>query len=162
VRRGIATVALLALAALPAPLASADGITVASATGKISALSRTSLTVRAAGKITCRLRAVSPHALGFRLGSRVRITCVNGTLTKIAAVGAALHQGSSTAASGTNGTSVTAIAGTIDALGPTSITIAGVSCSIGPTSPSTAGFHVGQRAAAACSNGTLDSIDASS
>jgi hypothetical protein len=161
VRRGIASVALLIVVALPAPLASANGITVASATGKISALTRTSLTVRSAGKITCRLRTVSPPALGFGLGSRVRITCVNGTLTKIAGTGTSQHQSSSTGASGTNGTSVAAIVGTIDALSPTSITIAGVSCSIGPTSPNTSGFHVGQRAGATCSNGTLDSIDPS-
>ena len=161
-RRGIASVALLVLTGLLAPLASGDGITVASASGKITALSRTSVTVRSAGKITCRVRAVSPHALGYGLGSRVRITCVNGTLTRIAGTGSSQHQSSSTGAAGTNGTSVTAVVGTIDALSATSVTIAGVTCSIGSTSPDTSGFRVGQRAGASCANGTLDSISPAS
>jgi hypothetical protein len=85
VRRLIVVVPLLVfVATLLVPVAGAGRAPVRTTiTGKISGLRLTSVTVTGGTKLTCRVGAVSPRALGYVLGSGARITCVNGLLTKI-------------------------------------------------------------------------------
>jgi hypothetical protein len=85
VRRLIVVVPLLVfVATLLVPVAVAGNAPVRTTiTGKISGLHLTSVTVTGGRKVTCRVGAVSPRALGYVLGSGARITCVNGLLTKI-------------------------------------------------------------------------------
>jgi len=75
---------LVFVVTLLVPVAGAGNATVRTTiTGKISALRLTSVTVTGGRKLTCRVGAVSPRALGYVLGSGAQITCVNGLLTKI-------------------------------------------------------------------------------
>ena len=84
-RRLIVVVPLLVfVATLLVPVAGGENAPAKTTiTGKISGLRLTSVTVTGGRKLTCRVGAVSPRALGYVLGSGARITCVNGLLTKI-------------------------------------------------------------------------------
>jgi hypothetical protein len=182
------TLALVSAAALSglvltAPATSADGPSATTATttttttpptapepagarDPISALSATSITV---GPLTCALGAGSP-AVTFKLGDRVRIACVNGVLTSIAADGdppkpAATTTTTTTTTAPPPAPSVTASGdgiltrgGTLTSIGEHSLTVDSLTCALGATSPSIAGFKVGDRVGIACQSNALIKI----
>jgi hypothetical protein len=107
--------------------------------GTLNALSPTSITVDA---LTCAISTGSPSTTGFKVGDHVGIGCINGVLTVLVEL----------PASGTSSTD------SISALSSTSITVGQLTCAINGGSPSLTGFTVGERVAAACTNGTLVTI----
>jgi hypothetical protein len=117
-----------------------------SATGTLSALSATSLTVHTdGGDKTCSRTAGSPSLDGYVLGGRVTMTCTNGVLTSIAKADV-----------------VTYMTGVLSALSATSLTVhtdgGDRTCSRTAGSPSLDGYQVGSYVKAYCVNGALVAI----
>ena len=150
-------VALLGLATAGA-LASIKQANAAS-TGKITALSTTSITVASARHhLTCAITASSPDTKQFASSDRVKIACASHVLVAIADA-PTRHQNTSN-----DGAATAGLSGAITALSSTSITVHdgdhNLTCSIGSGSPSTSGLSVGDHAAVGCANGLLVTIGA--
>jgi len=176
-------VGLLSGLVLTAPATSADGPSTttvttttttkttvpepAGARDPISALSATSITV---GPLSCSIGAGSP-AVTFKLGDRVKIACVNGVLTSIAADGDAPKPPTTTTtttaaptatppapAVTTSGDGIVTRGGTLTSIGEHSLTVDSLTCALGTASPSIAGFKVGDRVGIACQSNALIKI----
>ncbi|HUY71249.1 MAG TPA: hypothetical protein VMV08_03345 [Gaiellaceae bacterium] len=129
----------------------------ASSTGKITALSATSITVASPRHhLTCAITAYSPDTKQFAGGDRVKIACASHVLVAIADAPTHIQN-----ASNESPTSA-ALSGAITALSSTSITAHDgdrtLTCSIGSGSPSVSGLNLGDHATVGCANGVLVSI----
>jgi hypothetical protein len=175
-RVAIAAVVLFGLA----PVAASAGAKppVVKASGKISALTRTTITIDGARDVTCRLGSILPKALGFRIGTNAKMTCAKGVLTAISGAPvpkvAAVQAVSTTAVASTSGgpaateavtsTGATAVyvmisgskvtlsgRGTITAVGAGGLTVGGgVTCSLGGGSPDVSEYKIGDRVSFRC------------
>jgi hypothetical protein len=117
-------------------------------TGVLSALSHTSVTVLSDGGARTCARGETPAVVGYNLGDRVKMTCVNGVLSGIAKV--------------TVTTGTTSMSGVLSALSPTSLTVhtdgGDKTCSRTSSSPSLDGYQVGNYVKATCVDGALTAI----
>jgi hypothetical protein len=124
----------------------------ASATGTISRLSSSSITVGRHGKghrLTCALTALSPGTGPFAVGDRVKIACASQVLVAIADVPDKTKKVSN------ESVATTGAIGPITALSAGSISVQTMTCTIGPGSPGTSGFAVGDSVRMYCANGVL-------
>jgi hypothetical protein len=114
----------------------------------ISALSSTSITV---GPLTCSIGSSSP-SVSFKVGDRVKIYCLNGSLSYIFA-GEPLPKPASTTT--TTYPDLVTRGGTLTAIGEHTITVDGLTCAVSPTSQSVSGLKVGDRVFVYCSAAVL-------
>jgi hypothetical protein len=121
------------------------------ATGTVSAVSSTSLTVHTdGGNVTCTVGAGSPGVANVHVGDKVKMGCIDGVVNVLA---------SSDSASGSgDGHTATTVAGTLTALSSSALTVHGehgdVSCTV-PATSHLGDFHVGDRVGMACVDGAL-------
>ena len=121
-----------------------------SASGAITALSATSITVN---DLTCARSSSSPSLDGYKVGDQVGLGCANGVAIVIVDKRAPAPVTTTT----TTTTTTPQGAGArdpISALSATSITVGPLTCSIGSTSP-TVSFKVGDRVRMGCLGGVL-------
>jgi len=124
----------------------------ASATGAISRLTSSSITVGRHGKgrhLTCAVTALSPRLGPFAVGDLVKIACASQVLVAIADVPDKTKKVSNASVATTDAN------GPITALDAGSISVQTMTCTIGPGSPSIAGFSVGNAVKTYCRNGAL-------
>jgi hypothetical protein len=132
-----------------------------SATGTIRALQLRTITVKGTRTLTCAIGARSTLARGYGVGSRVRITCVNGVLSAIDTITIARPKSAAGASTGATAAvpAYVVLSGPITALGSGSITVGGkITCAIGPSSPPVASFKVGEPITGRCEAGTLTAL----
>ncbi len=121
------------------------------ATGTISALSASSLTVHnEEHDLTCTLADSSPKLGDYRVGDKVKMYCTSGVLVAIAKLDAP------------NGDTVQTGLGTLTALSDASITVHTdsryLTCTRNAASPKLGDYHVGDKVKIACTNGFLTAI----
>ena len=135
----------------------------AGATDPISSRSATSITV---GPLTCSIGPSSPN-VEFKIGDRVRIGCVNGSLYYIVSADTppATTTAPTTTTPSTGQTFTTS--GVITALSATGIRVDDFFCAVytgnytgASPDPIALGFHVGDHVGIACLNGALQKIGA--
>jgi hypothetical protein len=118
------------------------------ATGALTALDSSSLTVRTdGGDVTCTLGESSPRLGDFHVGDKVKIACSNEVLTAIAKL---------------DGGDVRTESGTLVALSDMSVTVrmlnGELTCTLGDGSPTLGDFHVGDKVKVVCAHGVLTTI----
>lgn len=168
--RSVAIAAIALVGVSPVAASAATKPPVVKATGKISALSKSSITIDGTRDVTCRVRSVVPGALGFRIGTSAKMICLRGVLIAITGPATAksgtdgksssssssTSTSTATATASGGGTAVAATisgdtfrlagAGTITAVGGGKLSFSGeVTCSVGAGSPDVSAFKVGDR-----------------
>jgi hypothetical protein len=168
--RSVAIAAIALVGVSPVAASAATKPPVVKATGKISALSKSSITIDGTRDVTCRVRSVVPGALGFRIGTSAKMICLRGVLIAItgpataksgtdgksSSTSTSTSTSTATATASGGGTAVAATisgdtfrlagAGTITAVGGGKLSFSGeVTCSVGAGSPDVSAFKVGDR-----------------
>ena len=145
-RRGhlyLARIRHLSAPVAPAPAKDTEPTTFG---GAITALSGDSITLQDGDRtLTCAIGTSSPATGDYKVGQHVRVTCVGGTLTAIAAPEVGRY-----------------FAGVVSSLDSASITVqtehGPATCSLGPGSPSTGDFHVGDHVGMGCKASTMQLV----
>jgi hypothetical protein len=139
---------LVLLRKLPA---AGDSHKTTGASGAVSAVSSTNLTVHTdGGEVSCSVGVGSPSVANVHVGDKVRMGCLDGVLKVLALA--------EPAPGGGDGHATTTVAGTLSALSGSSLTVHGehgdVTCTV-PASARLGDFHVGDRVGMACVDGAL-------
>ncbi len=118
-------------------------------TGAISAIAPTSISVKGEHDLTCTVGPASPKLGDYKVGDKVKITCVEGVLSAIALTAP------------TTATVTLSATGAITAIGESSIGVHGdrdTTCAVNAASPKLGDYKLGDRVKISCSNGLLTGI----